>query len=161
MGGSGGGERYSLFVGSIVDGLENGWLEKILAVRALALCLIYSLLVTLLESAEGYPLRLVWLAQVAGPVTSFRRPSPPFAFVEYGEPESVLRCLEVVNAAKIKMPSGAEKELLVKADEKTRGRLDEYEKERVQNQVRIQPPRSSSRLKPAFDASSRTLTWGC
>lgn len=29
----GGGERYSLFVGSIVDGLENGWLEKILAVR--------------------------------------------------------------------------------------------------------------------------------
>ncbi|GAA5870360.1 hypothetical protein JCM3774_002709 [Rhodotorula dairenensis] len=97
-----GGERYSLFVGSIVDGLENGWLEKILA--------------------------------VAGPVTSFRRPSPPFAFVEYGEPESVLRCLEVVNAAKIRMPSGAEKELLVKADEKTRGRLDEYEKERVQNQ---------------------------
>ncbi|KWU44249.1 hypothetical protein RHOSPDRAFT_34264 [Rhodotorula sp. JG-1b] len=105
MGGSAGGggaERYSLFVGSIVDGLETGWLEKILA--------------------------------VAGPVTSFRRPSPPFAFVEYGEPESVLRCLEVVNAAKIKMPSGAEKELLVKADEKTRGRLDEYEKERVQNQ---------------------------
>lgn len=67
---------------------------------------------------------------------SFRRPSPPFAFVEYGEAESVLRCLEVVNAATIKMPSGAEKQLLVKADEKTRGRLDEYEKERVQNQVR-------------------------
>lgn len=46
----------------------------------------------------------------------------------------------MVNTAKIKMPSGAEKELLVKADEKTRGRLDEYEKERVQNQVRIQRP---------------------
>lgn len=29
-----GGERYSLFVGSIVDGLENGWLEKILAVSS-------------------------------------------------------------------------------------------------------------------------------
>ncbi|GAA6014482.1 hypothetical protein JCM8202_001551 [Rhodotorula sphaerocarpa] len=97
MGGEGG-ERYSLFVGSIVDGLENGWLEKILA--------------------------------VAGPVLSFRRPSPPFAFVEYGEAESVLRCLEVVNSASIKMPSGAEKQLLVKADEKTRSRLDEYEKER-------------------------------
>ena len=50
----------------------------------------------------------------------------------------------MVNAAKIKMPSGAEKELLVKADEKTRGRLDEYEKERVQNQVRIQRPASSA-----------------
>lgn len=73
--------------------------------------------------------------QVAGPVLSFRRPSPPFAFVEYGEAESVLRCLEVVNSASIKMPSGAEKQLLVKADEKTRSRLDEYEKERVQNQV--------------------------
>lgn len=73
--------------------------------------------------------------QVAGPVLSFRRPSPPFAFVEYGEAESVLRCLEVVNAASIKMPSGAEKQLLVKADDKTRSRLDEYEKERVQNQV--------------------------
>jgi hypothetical protein len=33
--------------------------------------------------------------------------------------------------------------LLVKADEKTRGRLDEYEKERVQNQVRMQRPSSS------------------
>jgi RNA-binding protein 25 len=140
MGGSaggGGGERYSLFVGSIVDGLENGWLEKILAVRALALSARQ-----LYQSAKGFRLRR-GSAQVAGPVTSFRRPSPPFAFVEYGEPESVLRCLEVVNAAKIKMPSGAEKELLVKADEKTRGRLDEYEKERVQNQVRMQRPSSS------------------
>ncbi|BGO90262.1 hypothetical protein NBRC10512v2_002309 [Rhodotorula toruloides] len=92
------GEKFSLFVGSIVDGLENGWLESILG--------------------------------VAGPVLSFRRPSPPFAFVEYAEAESVLRCLEVVNGAAIKMPNGAEKTLLVKADEKTRGRLDEYEKDR-------------------------------
>ncbi|GAA5823178.1 hypothetical protein JCM3770_005570 [Rhodotorula araucariae] len=92
------GERFSLFVGSIVDGLENGWLERILG--------------------------------VAGPVLSFRRPSPPFAFVEYGEAESVLRCLDVVNGITIKTKAGAEKTLLVKADEKTRGRLDEYEKER-------------------------------
>lgn len=27
------GEKFSLFVGSIVDGLENGWLESILGVR--------------------------------------------------------------------------------------------------------------------------------
>lgn len=75
--------------------------------------------------------------QVAGPVLSFRRPSPPFAFVEYAEAESVLRCLEVVNGAAIKMPNGAEKTLLVKADEKTRGRLDEYEKDRVKSEVRV------------------------
>lgn len=73
---------------------------------------------------------------MAGPVVSFRRPSPGFAFVEYGEAESVLRCLDVVNGAKIKTKAGAEKVLLVKADEKTRGRLDEYEKERVKGEVR-------------------------
>ncbi|GAA5852364.1 hypothetical protein JCM9279_001176 [Rhodotorula babjevae] len=93
------GERFSLFVGTIVDGLENAWLERILG--------------------------------VAGPVLSFRRPAPSMAFVEYGDAESVLRALEVVHGAQIKTRAGAEKALLVKADEKTRGRLDEYEKERV------------------------------
>ncbi|GAA5880441.1 hypothetical protein JCM16303_005382 [Sporobolomyces ruberrimus] len=95
-----GGEKFSLFVGSIADGVENGWLERIL--------------------------------QVAGPILSFRRPSPPFAFVEYSDPESVLRCLSVVNGTKLKsLNGGNEKNLLVKADEKTRARLDEYEKTRV------------------------------
>lgn len=28
------GEKFSLFVGSIVEGVENGWLERILGVRA-------------------------------------------------------------------------------------------------------------------------------
>ncbi|GAA6061412.1 hypothetical protein JCM10212_004470 [Sporobolomyces blumeae] len=93
------GEKFSLFVGSIADGVENGWLERIL--------------------------------EVAGPVLSFRRPSPPFAFVEYSDPESVLRCLEVVNGAQVKTPAGHTKALLVKADEKTRARLDEYERGRV------------------------------
>ncbi|KPV76422.1 uncharacterized protein RHOBADRAFT_52433 [Rhodotorula graminis WP1] len=93
------GERFSLFVGTIVDGLENAWLERILG--------------------------------VAGPVLSFRRPAPSMAFVEFGDAESVLRALEVVHGANIKTKAGAEKALLVKADEKTRGRLDEYEKERV------------------------------
>jgi len=30
------GERFSLFVGTIVDGLENAWLERILGVRPLS-----------------------------------------------------------------------------------------------------------------------------
>ncbi|GAA5886101.1 hypothetical protein JCM5296_007089 [Sporobolomyces johnsonii] len=93
------GEKFSLFVGSIAEGVENGWLERILG--------------------------------VAGPVLSFRRPSPPFAFVEYSDPESVLRCLEVVNGAKIMGKNKEEKALLVKADEKTRARLDEYEQGRT------------------------------
>ncbi|GAA6037221.1 hypothetical protein JCM8097_008628 [Rhodosporidiobolus ruineniae] len=97
------GEKFSLFVGSIVDGVENGWLERILG--------------------------------VAGLVLSFRRPTPAFAFVEYADPESVLRCLEVVNGANIKTKQGAEKVLLVKADEKTRARLDEYEKGRVASET--------------------------
>ncbi|GAA5829467.1 hypothetical protein JCM11251_005061 [Rhodosporidiobolus azoricus] len=96
------GEKFSLFVGSIVDGVENGWLERLL--------------------------------EVAGTVLSFRRPTPAFAFVEYADPESVLRCLEVVNGANIKSKAGAEKAILVKADEKTRARLDEYEKGRVASQ---------------------------
>ncbi|GAA5948560.1 hypothetical protein JCM3765_004925 [Sporobolomyces pararoseus] len=98
-GANGIGEKFSLFVGSIADGIENGWLERIL--------------------------------QVAGPILSFRRPSPPFAFVEYSDPESVLRCLSVVNGTTLKSKNGTEKSLLVKADEKTRARLDEYEKTRV------------------------------
>jgi len=73
--------------------------------------------------------------QVAGPILSFRRPSPPFAFVEYSDPESVLRCLSVVNGTTLKSKTGTEKALLVKADEKTRARLDEYEKTRVLSEV--------------------------
>ncbi|KAK4700504.1 RNA-binding protein 25, partial [Phenoliferia sp. Uapishka_3] len=96
------GEKFSLFVGSIADGIVDGWLERILG--------------------------------TAGPVLSLRRPSPPFAFVEYGDPESVLRCLEVVNGATLQGKSGTEKTLLVKADEKTRTRLDQYEASRVKNE---------------------------
>lgn len=92
--------------------------------------------------------------QVAGPVASFRRPTPAFAFVEYSEAESVLRCLEVVNGATIKTKAGADKALLVKADEKTRARLDEYEKDRVQNQVRPSLL-TSLRMKLTDHATSR------
>ncbi len=73
--------------------------------------------------------------QVAGPVLSLRRPTPAFAFVEYGDPESVLRCLQVVNGAEICPPEGQPKALLVKADEKTRARLDEYEASREKTEV--------------------------
>jgi hypothetical protein len=74
-------------------------------------------------------------AKTAGTVISIRRPGPPFAFVEYGDPESVLRCLEVINGVTLSWNGGPEKALAIKADEKTRARLDEYEKTRVESDV--------------------------
>ena len=73
--------------------------------------------------------------QAAGTVLSLRRPTPAFAFVEYGDPESVLRCLEVVNGTMLTGKGGVQKAMLVKADEKTRARLDTYEASRVKNDV--------------------------
>lgn len=66
---------------------------------------------------------------------SLRRPSPAFAFVEYGDPESVLRCLEVVNGTKIVVRDGAEKVITVKADAKTTDQLKSYESTRVKQEV--------------------------
>lgn len=79
---------------------------------------------------------------------SLRRPTPAFAFVEYADPESVLRCLEVVNGAQV-CPSegeGEPKALLVKADEKTRARLDEFEAGRTKDEVCPMPVPSLRRL---------------
>ena len=57
--------------------------------------------------------------------------------------------MSVVNGANLKGKTGVEKSLLVKADEKTRARLDEYEKTRVLSEV---SPNcfASYRLYPAF-----------
>ena len=83
-------------------------------------------LVALLPTAEN---------QTAGAVLSLKRPTPAFGFVEYGDPESVLRALEAVNGVVLKGKNGQEKPLLIKADEKTRARLDEYEQSRVKDDV--------------------------
>ena len=56
---------------------------------------------------------------------SLRRPTPAFAFVEYADPEAVVRCLQVINGQRV-----GERDILVKADDKTRERLDEYEASR-------------------------------
>lgn len=67
---------------------------------------------------------------------SLLRPSPAFAFVEYSDPEAVIRCLEAINGLTFSTKEGTQKKLLVKADEKVRARLDEYESGRVITEVR-------------------------
>ena len=62
-----------------------------------------------------------------------------FGFVEYGEAESVLRCLEVVNGANLVGRDGERKTLTVKADAKVRERLDAHEAGRMQSSVCILP----------------------
>ncbi|KAI5481570.1 hypothetical protein MNV49_002796 [Pseudohyphozyma bogoriensis] len=97
-----GGDKFPLFVGAIADGVETGWLERVLG--------------------------------TAGPVLSLKRPSPPFAFVEYGDPESVIRALEVVHGTTLVGKTGAEKAITLKADEKTTARLNEYKATRVKSE---------------------------
>ncbi|SCV67742.1 BQ2448_5353 [Microbotryum intermedium] len=80
------------------------------------------------EMSDGW---LNKLLEIVGPVLSVTRPAKPMAFVEYGDPEVVLRALEVLNGAAISYPSGKSDALLIKPDDKVRARLDEYEKARV------------------------------
>lgn len=58
-----------------------------------------------------------------------------FAFVEYGDAESVLRCLEVVNGVSLVGRDGESKNLMVKADAKVRERLDAHEASRMKSSV--------------------------
>lgn len=58
-----------------------------------------------------------------------------FAFVEYGDAESVLRCLELVNGVSLVGGDGETKTLMVKADAKVRERLDTHEASRMKSSV--------------------------
>lgn len=105
------GELYSLFVSSIADGLDDVWLERLL--------------------------------NVPGPLVTLRRIKDPngkpkaFGYAEYGDPETVLRCLEVLNGAQVPVNAGRNgtKPLKISVDEKTKGRLDAYESTRIKTDV--------------------------
>lgn len=58
-----------------------------------------------------------------------------FGFVEYGDPESVLRCLELVNGVSLMGMDGEEKSITIKADAKVRQRLDDHEAGRMKTSV--------------------------
>ena len=62
-----------------------------------------------------------------------------FGFAEYGDAESVLRCLELLNGIPLASPlGGAEKELKVTADQKTRDRLNAYESSRAKSDAQAE-----------------------
>ena len=58
-----------------------------------------------------------------------------FAFVEYGDPESVLRCLELLNGVSVIGQDRQQTTLNIKADAKLRTRLDEHEAGRMKTSV--------------------------
>lgn len=98
-------EKYSLFVSGIPAKLEDRELEDILyAVGSF-------LKINRIRDAEGKP--------------------KGFGFVEYGDAESVLRCLALINGAQVTAADGEEKTLMVKADAKVRERLNTHEAGRM------------------------------
>ena len=98
-----GSEKLTVFLGSISAGVSDKWLEKLL-------------------KASG---NLVVLKRVIGPTGK----PQAFGFATFAEPDSVLRSIKTLNGKLI--PSGDSnqpgKNLIVKADEKTRQFLDDYE----------------------------------
>ncbi|TIB95209.1 NPL4-domain-containing protein [Wallemia mellicola] len=99
-----GSEKLTVFIGSISAGVSDEWLERLL-------------------NAAG---NLVTLKRVRGPTGK----PQAFGFATFAEPDSVLRAIKTLNG--ISVPPGERgqprKNLLVKADEKTRAFLDDYEK---------------------------------
>ncbi|KAN0059838.1 hypothetical protein ACQY0O_008412 [Thecaphora frezii] len=94
----------TLFVGSISPGISDKWLTKLL--------------------------------EACGSLRNLKRVSKAFGFAEYTEPDSVLRAINVLNAKELPImgseaQSGQAKKLVVKADEKTKKFLEQYEQTRI------------------------------
>lgn len=114
-----GSEKLTVFVGSISAGVSDEWLEKLLNVSML----INNHCSNHVQQAAG---NLVTLKRVRGPTGK----PQAFGFATFAEPDSVLRAIKTLNG--VSVPAGERgqprKNLLVKADEKTRAFLDDYEK---------------------------------
>ena len=93
----------TVFVGSISPGISDAWLTKLL--------------------------------EACGNLGSLRRASKAFGFAEYSDPDSVLRAIQVLHGRELPSmgaeASAAPNRLLVKADERTKRFLDQYQQTRV------------------------------
>ena len=102
----------TLFVGSISPGINDTWLTKLL--------------------------------EACGSLRSLKRVSKAFGFAEFYEPDAVIRAIQVLNGRElppmgVEGQSGQAKKLVVKADEKTKKFLEQYESKRVTTEVRFSP----------------------
>ncbi|KAJ1026059.1 hypothetical protein NDA18_003719 [Ustilago nuda] len=93
----------TVFVGSISPGISDAWLSKLL--------------------------------EACGKLGSLRRASKAFGFAEYSDPDSVLRAIQVLHGRELPSmgaeASAAPNRLLVKADERTKRFLDQYQQTRL------------------------------
>lgn len=82
--------------------------------------------------------------KACGSLSNLNRVSPAFGFATFSEPDSVLRALAVLNRKELpahdpkgKDPNPKPKKLNVKADEKTRKFLDQYEQTLIKTDVSV------------------------
>lgn len=106
----------TVFVGTISAGVSDMWLTRLLSVSL----------------RYRHHLSFLMILKVAGHLRSFKRVNASFGFADFMDAESTLRALAVL--AGIELPAmGKEadekppKKLTVKADEKTRKYLDQYQ----------------------------------
>lgn len=119
----------TLFVGSISPGVGDDWLKQLLSVswsrkERGAVC--------------SYSHRLY--EQACGPLTSLKRVNATFGFATFMDADGVLRALESLNGLELpamgpNAVASEAKSLVVKADEKTKKFLAEFEKGRVVGEV--------------------------
>lgn len=132
-------EKFSLFISGIPASLSDGRLQEVLEVHYSSYAM--PTILELIRSWSAVP-----LFQTVGSVLSVRRIRDAsgvpkgFAFVEYGDAEAVLRCLELLNGVSLIGKDRETKNLTVKADAKLRARLDEHEAGRAKTSVSVECP---------------------
>ncbi len=126
----------TLFVGSIPNGVTDRWIKMLFEVSRLpSRCAA--------DDVDCETEELVMLTarpprreheQTCGQIASFNRPNKAFCFIEFSEPDSVLRALTTLNELELPgLPHGhghPSKKLKVKADAKTGQFLEEWKAKR-------------------------------
>ena len=99
------GKSFKMFVGNIAIGIEDTWLAKILMVsRTVSRCRV--MVIVQYSQSVGRLLTYKRVRDAAGNPMDF-------AFVEYADPESALRCLDFINGTPLRSQDGPAKHLLV------------------------------------------------